>query len=46
MGDETEVECTYCGAVLALRKAIRLEPKTGEYKYACPNCAVLWKKKG
>lgn len=38
-----EVECAFCGSVLQLRKAVKMEPKTGEFKYACPNCAVKWK---
>jgi hypothetical protein len=41
-----EVECKYCGSIIELSKAVRLNIKTGEYEYACANCAIKWNKKG
>ena len=42
MEDVKEVDCEYCGGVIALSKAVKMNPKTGEYRYACPNCAKKW----
>jgi DNA-directed RNA polymerase subunit RPC12/RpoP len=39
-----EVECAYCGSLIELRKAVRLNVETGEYEYACVNCALKWDK--
>ena len=39
-----DVECTYCGSVINLAKAIKLNTATGEYKYVCVNCAIKWDK--
>lgn len=44
MVEVEEVECEFCGAVIPLSKAIKINLKTGEYKYACPNCAMKWGK--
>ncbi|UCG69508.1 MAG: hypothetical protein JSV09_00345 [Thermoplasmata archaeon] len=42
MFDVKEVDCAFCGSVIKLSKAVRMEPETGEYVYACPNCAIKW----
>ncbi len=39
MVEMKEVECEYCGNVIELSKAVRLNPETEEYEYACENCA-------
>jgi hypothetical protein len=41
-----EVECEFCGDIIKLKDAIKLNVRTGEYKYACPNCAKRWRKRG
>jgi ribosome-binding protein aMBF1 (putative translation factor) len=40
-----EVECEFCGAIIPLSKAIKINMETGEIKYACPACAERWGKK-
>ncbi|UCD92332.1 MAG: hypothetical protein JSV43_08995 [Methanobacteriota archaeon] len=35
-----DVECKYCGNVIELSKAVRLNPETEQYEYACENCAL------
>ena len=39
-----EVECKYCGSIMDLNKAVKLNLKTGEYEYVCVNCAIKWDK--
>lgn len=39
------VECTYCGSVLEMSKAVKVNIETGEYEYLCDNCALRFKKK-
>ncbi len=43
--DIDEVECEFCGDIIELNKVVKLNVRTGEYKYACPNCAERWKRK-
>jgi DNA-directed RNA polymerase subunit RPC12/RpoP len=40
-----DVECTYCGSLIELSKAVKLNIETGEYEYVCVNCAIKWDKK-
>jgi DNA-directed RNA polymerase subunit RPC12/RpoP len=40
-----EVECKYCGSIIEMSKAVKLNLETGEYEYACVNCAIKWDKK-
>lgn len=44
MTEVVDVECKYCGALIKLRKAVRLNPETGKYEYACVNCAMKFNK--
>ena len=45
MIDIKEVDCKYCGAVIPLSKAMKMNPKTGAYKYKCPHCSKMWDSK-
>ncbi len=40
------VECTYCGSVIEMNKAVKINLETGEYEYACDNCAIRFNIKG
>jgi DNA-directed RNA polymerase subunit RPC12/RpoP len=44
MVDIIEVECKYCGSLIEMAKAVRLNPETEEYEYACVNCAIRFEK--
>lgn len=46
MAELIEVECKYCGAVIDIMKAVKIDTGTGEYEYICENCAIQFKKKG
>ena len=39
MIDIKEVDCKYCGSVIPLSKAVKMNPKTGKYIYSCPHCS-------
>ncbi len=41
VGIEEEVECTYCGGIIQISKAVKVDHETGEYIYACPGCAKM-----
>ena len=43
--DLIDVECTYCGSIIELSKALKINIETGEYEYICVNCALKWDKK-
>lgn len=45
MVEVIDVECKYCGSVVELSKAVRVDKKSGEYEYMCDNCALKFKKK-
>ena len=45
MPDIFIVDCKYCGAVMDVGKAVKINLETGEYKYACENCAIQFAKK-
>lgn len=34
------VKCKYCGSVVEMNKAVKINTETGEYEYACDNCAI------
>lgn len=39
--EETQTApCDWCGHVMAVAELARFDVETGEYKYACRNCAV------
>ena len=42
MKKDADIKCEYCGAILELEKAVRFEPDSGEYKYVCTSCAIMW----
>ena len=34
-----KIKCKYCGHYFEMKEEVRIDPKTGEYVYVCPNCA-------
>jgi DNA-directed RNA polymerase subunit RPC12/RpoP len=44
MTDVKDVDCKYCGSIIPLSKAVKMNPKTGTYKYVCPHCSKMWEK--
>lgn len=41
MTEIQEVECEFCGSIFPLKRAMKVDMETGEYKYACPGCAKM-----
>jgi predicted RNA-binding Zn-ribbon protein involved in translation (DUF1610 family) len=42
MTELMKVDCKFCGSIIPLSKAVLMNPKTGTYKYKCPNCSKMW----
>jgi DNA-directed RNA polymerase subunit RPC12/RpoP len=45
MVEMEDVPCKFCGSLIELSKAVQLNPESGEYEYACVNCAIKWEEK-
>ena len=45
MAEFIDVECKYCGSVVELSKAVKVDLESGKFEYICDNCALKFKKK-